>query len=101
VEAHLLAEKAQIQADYFNPQGHVHSPDLAPSDFHLFLRLNKFLADQRFLNNDDIREAVNKCQSEQAATFYEKGIQKLVPCYYQCVNNGEKYVEKQLKIWQS
>jgi hypothetical protein len=24
-----------------------------------------------------------------------------VPCYYQCVNNGEKYVEKQLKIWQS
>jgi hypothetical protein len=25
VEAHLIAEKAQIQADHFNPQDHVHS----------------------------------------------------------------------------
>jgi hypothetical protein len=25
VEAQLIAEKAQIQADYFNPQDHVHS----------------------------------------------------------------------------
>jgi hypothetical protein len=25
VEAHLIAEKAQIQAGHFNPQDHVHS----------------------------------------------------------------------------
>jgi hypothetical protein len=25
VEAHIIAEKAQIQADHFNPQDHVHS----------------------------------------------------------------------------
>ena len=30
----------------------------------------------------------------QAATFYEEGIQKLVPRYDKCLNNGGKYVEK-------
>ena len=30
----------------------------------------------------------------QAATFYEEGIQKLVPRYDKCLNNGRNYVEK-------
>jgi histone-lysine N-methyltransferase SETMAR len=64
------------------------SPDLSPSDFHLFLRLKKFLAGQRFLNDDDVKEAVKKWLSSQAATFYEEGIQKLVPHYDKCLNNG-------------
>jgi hypothetical protein len=29
-----------------------------------------------------------------AATFYEEGIQKLVPRYDKCLNNGGNYVEK-------
>jgi len=29
-----------------------------------------------------------------AAAFYEEGIQKLVPRYNKCLNNGGKYVEK-------
>jgi hypothetical protein len=52
-------------------------PDLAPSDFHLFLHLKKFLASQRF-NNEDVKRAVQKWLSSQAATFYDEGIQKLV-----------------------
>ena len=30
----------------------------------------------------------------QAAAFYEEGIQKLVPRYDKCLNNGGEYVEK-------
>ena len=30
----------------------------------------------------------------QAATFYQKGTQKLVPRYDKCLNNGGEYVEK-------
>jgi hypothetical protein len=30
----------------------------------------------------------------QAATFYEEGVQKLVPRYYECLNNSKNYVEK-------
>jgi hypothetical protein len=29
-----------------------------------------------------------------------EGIQKLVPRYDKCLNNGGNYVEKQFKIWQ-
>jgi len=32
----------------------------------------------------------------QAATFYEEGIQKLVPRYDKCLNYGGEYVEKYL-----
>jgi hypothetical protein len=34
--------------------------DLAPSDFHLFLHLKKFLAGQRFKNDEDVKRAVQK-----------------------------------------
>jgi histone-lysine N-methyltransferase SETMAR len=71
-----------------------YSPDLAPSDFHLFLHLQKFLAGQRFNNDEDIKKAVQKWLSSQAAPFYDEGIQKLVSCYDKCLNNGGNYVEK-------
>jgi len=33
----------------------------------------------------------------QAAAFYEEGIQKLVPRYDKCLNNGGEYVEEQFE----
>ena len=41
----------------------------------------------------DLEDAVQKWLTSQAAAFYE-GIQKLVPRYDKCLNNGGKYVEK-------
>ena len=35
--------------------------------------------------------------TSQAAAFHEEGIQKLVPRYNKCLNNGCKYVENSLK----
>jgi len=37
---------------------HPYSPDLAPSDFHLFLHLKKFPGGKRFDNDDDLKDAV-------------------------------------------
>jgi histone-lysine N-methyltransferase SETMAR len=65
------------------------SPDLAPSDFNLFLHLKKFLAGQCFNNDEDVKRAVQK-----AATFYDEGIQKLIFRYDKCLNNCGNYVEK-------
>ena len=64
------------------------------SDFHLFLHLKTFLGGKRFDDDDDLIDAVQKWLTSQAATFYEEGIQKLVPRYNKCLNNGGKYVEK-------
>jgi histone-lysine N-methyltransferase SETMAR len=35
-----------------------YSPDLAPSDYHMFGPLKKFLAGQRFISDDDAKTAV-------------------------------------------
>jgi hypothetical protein len=59
-----------------------------PSDFHLFLHLKSFLADRSFHDDDKVKEAVTKCFALQTASFYDKGIQKLVQRYDKCLNNG-------------
>jgi len=56
-----------------------YSPDLAPSEHHLFLHLKKFLGGKRFDDANDLKDAVQKWLTLQAAAFYEEGIQKLVP----------------------
>ena len=71
-----------------------YSPDLVPSDYHLFLHLKKFLGGKRFDDDGDLKDAVLKWLILQAAAFYGEGIQNLVPCYDKCLNNGGKYVEK-------
>ena len=71
-----------------------YSPDLVASDFHVFLHLKKFLDSKRFDDDSDLKDAVQKWLTSQAAAFCEDGIQKLVPRYDKCLNNGGEYVEK-------
>ena len=49
---------------------------------------------KRFDDDNDLKDAVQKWLTLQAATFYEEGIQKLVPRYDNCLSNGGEYVEK-------
>ena len=65
-----------------------YNPDLAPSDFHLFLHLKSFLAGRRFHDDSEVKETVTMCFTSQAASFYDEGIQKLVQRYDKCLNNG-------------
>jgi len=67
-----------------------YSPDIAPSDFHLFLHLKKHLAGKKF---DDYDEVMTWFKG-QAADFYDWGIQKLVPRLNKCLDNAGDYVEK-------
>jgi histone-lysine N-methyltransferase SETMAR len=56
-----------------------YSPDLAPSDFHVFLHLKPFLGGRWFHNENEVKEAVKTWFASQAASFYNAGIKKLVP----------------------
>ena len=71
-----------------------YSPDLAPSDYHLFLHLKKFQGGKQFDDDDDLKDAVQKWLTSQAAAFCEESIQTLVPRYDMYLNNGGEYVEK-------
>jgi hypothetical protein len=70
-----------------------YSPDLGPIDFHVFLHLKTFLGDRRF-HDDKVKEAVTTWFTSKASSFYDAGIQKLVPRYDKCLNNGGNCVEK-------
>ena len=48
-----------------------YSQDLAPSDFHLFLHLKKFLFSQRFQNGREEEMSVTQWFQSQVADFYE------------------------------
>ncbi|GBL87868.1 hypothetical protein AVEN_192044-1 [Araneus ventricosus] len=65
------------------------NPDLAPSDFHLFSHLKKFLAGQQFASDDEIKVNVQNWFRLQTAEFYEA-----VPRYDTCLNSHGEYVEK-------
>jgi len=71
-----------------------YSSDLSPSDYHLFVHRKKFLGGKRFDDFDDMKDAVQKWLTSQAAAFYEEGIQKLVTRYDKCLNNDGEYVKK-------
>ncbi|GBM24950.1 hypothetical protein AVEN_120118-1, partial [Araneus ventricosus] len=63
-----------------------YSPDLAPSDFHLFLKLEEFLSDKRFGSDEELENAVTTWLNELAAEEYNMGILKLVNIYDKCLN---------------
>lgn len=71
-----------------------YSPDLAPSDYHLFRELKSWLGGQRFATNEELQDAVKTYLSSLAATFFEEGIEKLVSRYDKCLNRFGDYVEK-------
>jgi hypothetical protein len=71
-----------------------HGPDLAPSDFNLFLHLKKHLAGQKFHEDDEVKNEVITWLCAQAAEFYDIGIQKLVPRLNKCLDKGGDYVEQ-------
>jgi histone-lysine N-methyltransferase SETMAR len=45
--------------DWVQLDHHLYNPDLAPSDFHVFLHLKTFLGGQRFHDDNEFKEAVN------------------------------------------
>jgi hypothetical protein len=68
-------------------------PDLFPSDNHLFTYLKNWLESQRFNNDEELMEGVKTWLNSQAADFFDRGIQKLIP-RYKCLSSSGDYVEK-------
>jgi histone-lysine N-methyltransferase SETMAR len=71
-----------------------YSPDLAPSDCHLFAYLKTWFRSQHFSDNEELMEGVRTWLSAQAADFFDTGLQKLIPRCDKCLNSGGDYVEK-------
>jgi transposase len=55
-----------------------YSPDLAPSNYHLFTKMNVWLATQCFHINEELMDGVNNWLHNLAAPFFDEELQKLV-----------------------
>jgi hypothetical protein len=56
----------------------MYSTDRAPSDYHLFLNIKKFLAGQRLTCDQNTKQVLQDWLKNLATNFYKEGIQKLV-----------------------
>ena len=70
-----------------------YSPDLAPSDFHLFRSLKEALRGKRFSCDDDVKAAVHQWLRAQPKTFFAD-IKKLVGHWEKCIAKQGDYIEK-------
>ncbi|KAJ4431746.1 hypothetical protein ANN_20350 [Periplaneta americana] len=68
-----------------------YSSDLAPSDFHLFLELKKWLGEQRFQINEELQNKVKALLNSLAATFYEEGIGKFASRVHRFTEKYTRY----------
>jgi histone-lysine N-methyltransferase SETMAR len=70
-----------------------YSPDLAPSDFHLFGPLNNQPGGKRFAD-EEVETEVRKWLRQQSKDFYAAGFDTLVKRWDKCIIVGGGYIEK-------
>ena len=70
-----------------------YSPDLAPSNYHIFGPLKEVLCGRRFTSNEEMKEAVHFWLQEQPKIF-SAGIHKVVERQNKCIGLQGDYVEK-------
>ena len=71
-----------------------YSPDLAPSDYFLFLQLKTHLKGNHYDSDEEVVAAVRRWCREQAPKFFADGIRQLVRRWQLCVDCDGDYVEK-------
>ena len=70
-----------------------YSPDLAPSDYHLFASLDHALAEQRFPSYENVREWLDNWFDLKAEQFYWSGIHHLPERWEKRVNRNGDFFE--------
>ncbi|UYV74225.1 hypothetical protein LAZ67_11002523 [Cordylochernes scorpioides] len=79
-----------------------YSPELAPSDFHLFPALKLHLGDKHFANDDEVQAEANHWLRRQDTAWYNSGIKKLLQRYQKCLDrndiNEEVYIDFNHKL---
>lgn len=71
-----------------------YSPDLAPSDFHLFPKLKEHIRGTKFDDNNAVMGAVEEFFEAQEKSFFYDGLKKLEKRYNKCIEQEGNYVEK-------
>ncbi|KAF5400615.1 Histone-lysine N-methyltransferase SETMAR [Paragonimus heterotremus] len=71
-----------------------YSPDLAPSDYHLFDPMKEGLRGKQYSSDGEVKTTVKKWLKEQTQKFYEAGIHALIQRWNVAIERNGDYVEK-------
>ncbi|UYV63741.1 hypothetical protein LAZ67_2005472 [Cordylochernes scorpioides] len=71
----------------------LYSPDLAPSDYHLFTSLGHARKKQEFSNSDILRKWLVDWFDSKGIEFFRQGIRKLPERWSECIANQGNYSE--------
>ena len=71
-----------------------YSPDLAPSDFHLFRFLKESLRGQKFDSDENVIHAIDDWGEGLHESFFLDGVKALERRWAKCVELRGDYVEK-------
>ena len=69
-----------------------YSPDMGPSDYHLFRSMQHFLAEKKFNDLDEVRISVQKFFDDQPEEFFKRGIQLLRQKWKEVIKNDGEYL---------
>lgn len=69
-----------------------YSPDLAPSDFHLFLSMSNALQSESFVDDDHLKQWLADFFASKPAQFYKNGIHSLPDRWKKVVDSDGDYI---------
>jgi len=69
-----------------------YSPDIAPSDYHLFRSLQHFLSGKIFRDTHEVETALSEYFASKQASFYREGIEKLPQRWGIVLDNDGEYI---------
>jgi histone-lysine N-methyltransferase SETMAR len=88
----LATRRKLLELDWEVMQHPPYSPDLAPSDYHLFRSLQNSLNGKTFTNDDDLKSHLVQFFADKDQKFYERGIMKLQERWQKVIEQNGKYV---------
>ena len=71
-----------------------YSPDLVPSDYHLFPSMKEPLRGRKFSSLEEMKEAIESWRRKTTRDFYEDGLHALLKRWKKCIASGGDYIEK-------
>ena len=71
-----------------------YSPDVAPSDYHLFRSMSNGLTDQHFRSYEEAKNWVDSWIESKDEEFFRRGIRKLPERWEKVVTNDGQYFEE-------
>ena len=90
-----IAESTQGKLSSFDWEVLPHppySPDLAPTDYHLFLSLSNSLREKNFNNEESLKEYLDIFFKSKPREFYSSGIRSLAKRWQHVIDSNSAYV---------